>query len=327
MRRREFIRLVGGTLALRPLTARAQPAKTPFIGLLCGGTAETDADRLNAFRQGLAEGGYNEGRTVAFEYRWAEQHYERLPALATELVQRGVDLIIALGGIPSAVAAKPSTASIPILIAIGGDPVQLGLVASLNQPGGNVTGVSFLINAMGAKQLEALHQLLPAADLIAYLWNPANPNAETDRKNFVVAAEALERKILFLPAGNDGELEAGFDTAAERHAAALVVNADFFLVSRRDKLVQMAAAQKLPAVYPLREFTTAGGLMSYGTNLAEGYRLVGNYAARILKGEKPAELPVQQSTKVELTINLKAAKALGLEVPIALLARADEVIE
>lgn len=313
-------------LALRPLAARAQPA-TPIIGLLCGGTAETDADRLNAFRQGLAEGGYNEGRTVAFEYRWAEQHYDRFPALAIELVQRGVDLIVAMGGIPSAVAAKPSTVSIPILIAIGGDPVQLGLVASLNRPGGNVTGVSFLINAMGAKQLEALDELLPAADLVAYLWNPANPNAEIDRKNFVAAAKALGRNILLLPARNDGELDTAFATAAERRAAALVVNADFFLVSRRDKLVQMAAVQKLPAVYPLREFTVAGGLMSYGTNLAEGYRLVGNYAARILKGEKPSELPVQQSTKIELTINLKAARALGLEVPITLLGRADQVIE
>jgi putative ABC transport system substrate-binding protein len=327
MRRREFISLIGSTAAAWPLAARAQSAKTPVIGLLCGGTAETDADRLNAFRQGLEEGGYKEGRTVTFEYRWAEQHYDRLPGFATELVQHKVDLIVAMGGIPSAVAAKPSTASIPILFAIGGDPVQLGLVASLNRPGGNVTGVSFLINAMGAKELEALHQLLPAAELIAYLWNPANPNADTDRKNFVAAADTLGRKILLLPASNDGELETAFAAAAEQHAAALVLNADFFLVSRRDKLVQMAAARKLPAVYPLREFTAAGGLMSYGTNLAEGYRLVGDYAARILKGEKPAELPVQESTKVELTINLKTAKTLGLEVPIALLGRADQVIE
>jgi putative tryptophan/tyrosine transport system substrate-binding protein len=329
MRRRELLALACGAAAsaAASLRLRAQPTM-PVIGLLCGGTAETDAYRLNAFKQGLSEGGYNEGRNVAFEYRWAELHYDRLPALATELVQRKVDLIASIGGIPSAIAAKASTASIPILIAIGGDPVQLGLVASLNRPGANVTGVSFLINAMGAKQLETLHQLLPAAELIAFLWNPANPNGETDKRNFVAAAESLHQKILLLEARNDSELEAAFAALTEQHAAALVVGADFFLISRRDKLVQMTATRQVPAVYPLREFTAAGGLMSYGTNLAEGYRLVGTYAVRILKGEKPADLPVQQSTKVELTINLKAAKALGLgEMPNALLGRADEVIE
>src|SRR6202035_5592940 len=297
MRRRQFLSLLGSVAAAWPLVGRAQRPTMPVIGLLCGGTWESDAYRLAPFQRGLQEAGYVEGRNVTFEYRWAEQKYDRLPALAAELVRHEVSLIVAMGGIPSAVAAKPSTTTIPILIAIGGDPVQLGLVASLNRPGGNVTGVSFLINAMGAKQLETLHQLLPAAELIAFLWNPANPNGETDKRNFVAAAESLRQKILLLEARNDSELEAAFAALTEQHAAALVVGADFFLISRRDKLIQMTATRKVPAVYPLREFTAAGGLMSYGTNLAEAYRLVGTYAVRILEGEKPADLPVPQSTK------------------------------
>ena len=325
MRRRDFIALLGGAAAW-PLAARAQQAM-PVIGLLCGGTPNSDAYRLTAFQRGLQETGYIEGQNVTFDYRWAEQQYDRLPALAAELVRHEIALIVAMGGIPSAVAAKPSTTTIPILIAIGGDPVQLGLVASLNRPGGNVTGVSFLINSMGAKQLEALHETVTKTALIGFLGNPANPNAETDKKNVLAAAEVLGRRLLVLPARNDDELNTAFATLAEHGAGALVVGADFFLVSRRDKLIELAAQQKVPAIYPLREFAAAGGLMSYGTSLGEGYRLVGHYAARILKGEKPADLPVQQSTKVELVLNLKTARTLGLTFPLSLLGRADEVIE
>jgi putative ABC transport system substrate-binding protein len=324
--RRAFIMALGGAAAW-PLAAGAQRSAMPVIGLLCGGTPQSDASRLNAFMQGLNEAGYTEGRNVALEYRWAEQHYDRMPALAADLVHREVALIVTVGGIPSAVAAKTTTSTIPVLIAIGGDPVQLGLVTSLNRPGGNVTGVTFLINAMGVKQLEALHETVPKAVLIGFLGNPANPNAETDKKNVLAAAETLGQKTLVLHASTDDELETVFAALAQQHVDALVVGADFFLVSRRDKLVKLAEQHNVPAIYPLREFAEAGGLMSYGTSLGEGYRLVGNYAARILKGETPAELPVQQSTKVELVINLKTAKALGLDIPPLLLARADEVIE
>jgi putative ABC transport system substrate-binding protein len=327
MQRREFMTLMGGAAATWPLTVRAQQSTMPVIGLLCGGTPESDTDRVTAFRRGLNEAGYVEGRNIAIEYRWAEQQYDRLPALAAELVRREVALIVAMGGIPSAVAAKPTTATIPILIAIGGDPIKLGLVASLNRPGGNVTGVSFLINAMGAKQLEVLHETLPKTALIGFLGNPTNPNAETDKKNVLAAAEALGRKLLVVHAHTDGELETAFATLAQQRAGGIVVGADFFFVSRRDKLIELAAQQNLPAIYPLREFAAAGGLMSYGTNLTDGYRLVGLYASRILNGERPADLPVQQSTKIELVINLKTAKALGLEISPTLLARADEMIE
>jgi len=327
MRRREFLSLFGGAAAAWPLRSRAQRPAIPLVGLLCGGTLESDAYRLAAFHRGLQERSYIGGQNVTFEYRWAEQHYERLPALAAELVRREVALIVAMGGIASAVAAKPSTTTIPILIAIGGDPVQLGLVASLNRPGGNVTGVSFLINSMGAKQLEAVHETLAKAELIGFLENPANPNAETDKENVMAAAEALRQRLLVLPARDDDELNTAFATLAEQRADALVVGADFFLVSRRNKLVEMAAQQKVPAIYPLREFAAAGGLMSYGSSLGEGYRLVGHYAARILKGEKPADLPVQQSTNVELVLNLRTARTLGLTFPLSLLGRADEVIE
>jgi putative tryptophan/tyrosine transport system substrate-binding protein len=297
------------------------------IGLLCGGTPESDADRLTAFRRGLNEAGYTEDRNVTFDYRWADQQYDRLPGLAAELVRREVALIVSMGGIPSAVAAKSSTTTIPILFMIGGDPVKSGLVASLNRPGGNITGVSFLINSMGPKQLEALHETVAKTGLIGFLGNPANPNAEDDKKNVLAAAAALGQRLLVLPARNDDELNSAFATLAEHGAGALVVGADFFLISRRNKVVELAAERKMPAIYPLREFVAAGGLMSYGTSLKDGYHLVGHYTARILKGEKPADLPVQQSTKVELVLNLKTARALGLTFPLSLLGRADEVIE
>jgi ABC-type uncharacterized transport system substrate-binding protein len=324
MRRRSFIAALG-SIAAWPVATRAQQS-TPVLGLLCGGTPESDVLRVNGFRGGLNEAGFVEGKDVLLEYRWAETHYERMSALAAELVDRKVSLLIAMGGIPSAVAAKKATASIPILIAIGGDPVQLGLVPSLSHPGANLTGISFLINSMGVKQLELLRDMLTPGVVVGFLGNSNNPNSETDKKNAQLAAQALGQKIC---GTSEHRRDAGryFWHARPRGVGALVVGADFFLVSRRDKLIGLAARQRLPAVYPLRDFVTGGGLMSYGTDLAEGYRSLGLYAGRILMGEKPADLRVQQSTKIELVINLKTAKALDLDIPPSLLARADEVIE
>jgi putative ABC transport system substrate-binding protein len=326
MRRREFIGVVGGVAAAWPLTARAQAA-VPVVGFLGAGSSESDAFRVAAFRQGLMQAGYFEGRNVAFEYRLAEGHYERLPALASELVHRQVAVIVAMGGITSAVAAKSETATIPSVIVIGGDPVGLGLVASLNRPGGNITGVSFLISSLAAKAFEVLHETVPKTALIGYLVNPNNADAETNTKNVLAAAESVGQKLLVVRASTDGQLEAAFAALEQQRAGALVVGAEPFFISRRDKLVELAARLKLPAIYTLREFAAAGGLMSYGTSITEAFRLVGSYAGRILKGERAADLPVQQSEKVELVINLKTAKALDLTVPLSLLGRADEVIE
>jgi putative ABC transport system substrate-binding protein len=327
LKRREFITVLAGAAVASPLVSRAQQRSLPVIGMLCGGNPESDAERVSAFLGGLKEGGFVDGQNVVLEYRWAEQQYDRMPALVADLVRREVVLIVAMGGIPSALAAKTATAKIPILFALGGDPVKMGVVSSLNQPGGNLTGVSFLINALGAKQLEVLHETVPKTALIGFLGNSTNPNADTDKKNAEAAAEALGRRLLVVQANTDAGLETAFATLAQEGVGALVVGADFFLVSRRNKLIELAARQHLPAIYPLREFAIAGGLMSYGTNLAEGYRFTGLYAGRILKGEKPANLPVQQSTKVELVINLRTAKTLGIDVPLTLLGRADAVIE
>ena len=326
MRRRKFIKLIGGAAATWPLAAWARQAM-PVIGFLSTGSPQSDVFRLAAVRQGLVEAGYVEGRNFVFEHRWAEDQYERLPALAAELVRRGVALIVTGGGSTSTVAAKSATATIPIVFVTGTDPIKLGLVASLNRPGGNITGVSFLVNTLVAKQFEVLHEAVPKTALIGYLVNPTYTNAEADTRNVLAAAEVVGQKLLLVQAHTDSELEAAFVTLTQQRAGALVVGADPFFFDRRDKLVELAARQKVPAIYFLREFASAGGLMSYGTSITEAYRIVGLYAGRILKGEKPAELPVQQSTKVELVVNLKTAKALGLTVPPALLARADEVIE
>jgi putative ABC transport system substrate-binding protein len=326
MRRRKFIKLIGGAAATWPLAAWAQQAM-PVIGFLSTGSPQSDVFRLAAVRQGLVEAGYVEGRNFVFEHRWAEDQYERLPALAAELVRRRVALIVTGGGSTSTVAAKSATATIPIVFVTGTDPIKLGLVASLNRPGGNITGVSFLVNTLVAKQFEVLHEAVPKTALIGYLVNPTYTNAEADTRNVLAAAEVVGQKLLLVQAHTDSELEAAFVTLTQQRAGALVVGADPFFFDRRDKLVELAARQKVPAIYFLREFASAGGLMSYGTSITEAYRIVGLYAGRILKGEKPAELPVQQSTKVELVVNLKTAKALGLTVPPALLARADEVIE
>jgi putative ABC transport system substrate-binding protein len=326
MRRREFITLIGGAAAW-PSAACAQQPTMPVVGFLGNGSSKFDAFRVAAIRQGLKDAGYIEGQNVTFEYRWAEDHYERLPALATELVRREVAVIVTVGGTTSAVAAKSATATIPIVFLTGADPIKLGFVASFNRPGGNLTGVSFLINALVAKQFEVLHETVPKTALIGYLENPTYANVEADARNVLAAAELVGQKLLVVQAHTDSELEAAFVTLIQQRVGALVVGADPFFTNRRDRLVELAARQKLPAIYPLSEFVVAGGLMSYGTSITDALRLVGLYAGRILRGEKPADLPVQQSTKVELIVNLKTAKALGLTVPPQIVARADEVIE
>jgi putative ABC transport system substrate-binding protein len=326
MRRREFIALAGGAAAW-PLTARAQQPAMPVVGFLGSGVPQSDAFRLAAVRQGLTESGYVEGRNVTFEYRWAEDKYDRLPALAAELVGLKVAVMIAIGGSNSAVAAKSSTSTIPIVFAAGGDPTKLGLVASLNRPGGNVTGVNFLVETLVAKQFEVLHETVPKTPLIGVLANPAIVTGEAETKNVLAAAESLGQKLLVVKAGTDDEIDAAFVMLAQQHAGALMVLGDAFFLSRRDKLVELAARQSMPTIYNLREYPAVGGLMSYGTSITDAHRIAGLYAGRILKGEKPADLPVQQSTKVELVINLKTAKTLGLTIPLPLLGRADEVIE
>jgi putative tryptophan/tyrosine transport system substrate-binding protein len=327
MRRRQFITLLGGAAIAWPYVARAQQPALPVVGFLGTGSLQSDGFRLAAVVQGLTESGYVEGRNVAFEYRWAEDHYERLPALAAELVGRGIAVLIAIGGGTSAVAAKSSTATIPVVFAAGSDPIKLGLVTSLNRPGGNVTGVNFLTEMLVAKQFEVLYETIPRTPLIGFLVNPTGTISEAETKSMLAAAESLGQKLVIAQARTDSELEAAFVALVRQRAAALTVMGDAFFLSRRDKLVELAARQAIPTIYNLREYAIAGGLMSYGTSITDAHRIAGLYAGRILKGEKPADLPVQQSTKVELVINLKTAKALGLTIPLPLLGRADEVIE
>jgi putative tryptophan/tyrosine transport system substrate-binding protein len=326
LRRREFIMLLGGAAAW-PLVARAQQPALPVIGFLSSGSRQFDALRLAAFRQGLNETGYVEGRQVASEYRWAEEHYDRLPALAAELVLRQVAVIVALGSPPAALAAKAASTTIPIVFNIASDPVRLGLVASLNRPGGNVTGVTSLASMMVAKQFEMLHETVPKAMVIGFLVNPNNPNAETDIREAQEATHTLGLQLHILNASTEREIDTAFTTLTQKGAGAVVVVSDGFFNSRPDQFAALAARHALPAIYAFREFAWAGGLMSYGTSLTDATRQVGVYAGRILKGEKPADLPVQQATKVELYINLKPAKALGITFPLSLLGRADAVIE
>jgi len=327
MRRREFVTFVCGMAVVWPLAALAQQSALPVVGLLGTGSQGSDAFRVAAVREGLAEAGYVEGRNVAFVYRGAEDRYDRLPALASELVRREVAVIVAMGGNTSAAAAKSATSKIPIVFAIGGDPIKMGLVASLNRPGGNMTGVSFLNDALVEKQFEVLNETVPEAALVGFLVNPSNLNADSDTKNVQAAAGSMGQKIAIIKARTDSELETAFVTLVQQRAGAILVGSDPFFANRRDKLIELAERHRLPAVYALREFAAIGGLMSYGTNITEAHRLAGLYAGRILKGEKTADLPVQQSTKVELVVNLKTAKALGLTVPPHIVARADEVIE
>jgi putative ABC transport system substrate-binding protein len=324
MKRREYILALGGAAAW-PLAARAQRAN-PVIGFLDSSSAREYAPFLAAFRAGLNESGFAEGRNVAIEYRWADGRYDRLPALATELVRLPVAVLVATG-ITAATAAKAATATVPIVFNTGGDPVRFGLVAGLNRPGANLTGVASLGKVLVAKRFELLRELLPNADVIAYLVNPNNAVAALDTSDAQAAAAALGQKLIVAKAGNQGDIDAAFAAVAKQQAGGLLQQLDPFLQSRREQLVALAARYRLPAVYERRDFVAAGGLVSYGTSLADALHLVGSYAGRVLTGEKPADLPVQQPVKFELVINLKTAKALGLDVPTSLLLRADEVIE
>jgi putative ABC transport system substrate-binding protein len=326
VKRREFITLLGGTAVGWPLAARAQQPAVPVIGFLNGASPEGYAPYVAAFHQGLKEAGYVEGQNVAIEYRWAEGQYDRLPALAADLVRRQV-VVIAAGTNPAAPAAKAATATIPIVFTTGLDPVQAGLVASLNRPGGNLTGVTSLAVEVGPKGLELLHELVPTATVIALLVNPTNPSAEALSRDLQPAARALGLQLHILHASTERDFDTVFATLLQLRAGGLVIGTDGFFIAQIEQLATRTVRHGVPAIFQYREFTAAGGLMSYGVSNRDLYRLVGVYTGRILRGEKPADLPVQRVTKVELAINLKTAKALGITFPITLLGRADEVIE
>jgi len=326
MKRREFITILGGAAAAWPLASRAQQPAMPVIGYLNFGSPESDASRLTGLRRGLSESGYVEGRNFVMEYRWAGNQADRLPALAADLVQLQVAVIVAAGLTPAR-AAKAATTSIPIVFGGGADPVNLGLVASLNRPGGNLTGFNAFNSELVAKGLALLHELVPSTATIGFLENPNNPSFELQTRDVLAAAPAIGLKVQVLKAGTDREIDAAFVSLVQAQTGALLVGGDLFFNNRIERLIELAARHAIPTMYTVREFVVAGGLISYGTSLIEEYRQVGLYAGRILKGEKPADLPVIQATKFELVINLKAAKALGLQTPDRLLALADEVIE
>ena len=325
MRRREFIAFVGSTAVAWPLAGRAQQSAMPMVGFLRSASLANACPLVTAFRQGLKEAGYVEGQNVVIEFRSAEGHNDELPKLVTELLRLPVAVIVY--NVTAASAAKAITSSVPIVFATGDDPVAEGLVTSLNRPGGNVTGVSFLANALGAKQVELLRQLVPNATTIAVLVDRNYQGSATDLKDVERAAHSLKQNLIILAASDERDLETASATLAQQHADALIALGAAFFLSQRDQIIALAARHKLPAIYQVPDFAVAGGLMSYGASIRDAYRQAGIYAGRILKGEKPADLPVMQPTKFELIINIKTAKALGLAVPPNLLALADEVIE
>jgi ABC-type uncharacterized transport system substrate-binding protein len=324
--RRKFLATLGGASVAWPLAARAEQPAMPVIGYLNGGSPESDASRLTGLRRGLNETGYVEGRNLVIEYRWAGNQADRLPALAADLVKLRVAVIVS-PGLVATLAAKAATTSIPILFGVGNDPVQLGLVASLNRPGGNLTGFNAFIAELGAKGLALLHELVPGTETIGFLENPNNPTFELTTRDVLAAAPVIGLKVQILKAGTDREIDAAFVSLVQARTGALLVGGDAFFNNRIERLVELATRHAIPTMYTFREFVVAGGLISYGTSLIEVYRQAGLYTGRILKGEKPADLPVIQATKLELIINLKTAKALGLQIPDRLLALADEVIE
>ena len=327
MRRREFIAFLGAAAAWPP-AARAQQRAMPVIGFLNPASLDARRDLIAAFHQGLAEAGYTEGRNVAIEYRWAEGRNERLPMLAADLVERGVAVIVAADGTATALAAKAATPKTPIVFMVGADPVELGLVSSLARPGGNITGVGALAVGTVAKRLQLLHELIPAATEIAFLRNPTNPYySALETRELQSAAPVLAMRLLLLDASTTSEIEAAFAKLVAQRAEAFLLGTDPFFITTRDLLVSLANRHMLPAIYPFREDAVAGGLASYGASNRDAFRMVGGYTGLILSGKKPADLPVQQVTKLEMVINLRTAKALGLSIPLPLLGRADEVIE
>src|ERR1700704_307964 len=327
MRRRDFIIFLGSTAAMWSLRAHAQQSAMPCIGYLGAQSPAAFASRVRAFRQGLGETGYAEGRNVAIEFRWAEGHHHRLSALAADLVGRQVTVIVAPGGAPAALAAKSATTTIPIVFEMGADPIAMGLVGSLNRPGGNLTGVSSLNVEVTPKRLEILHELVPTAAGLAVLVNPTSPTADSQLRNLQAAASTLGLQLHVLHASTERDFDTVFATLLRLRAGGLVVASDTFFATHSEQLAALTVRHAVPAIHQSRDFSTAGGLTSYGGSFVESHRQAGVYTGRIIKGEKPADLPVQQVTKVELFVNLKTAKTLGVTVPLPLLARADEVIE